>query len=233
MKAYVITTVDSKRLIDGEIRDYPEFLPECEVFYGPVPDDKNYPPPWFKCIRPKEIQRRHAWCCYLSKIYCLQEHIKRYPDEDCIIFEDDVIFLPHFEEVYTGFMQRVPEDWAILWFEYQTKATGTEVKPGVLKLPWCWASSMLVFRSKYIPDIIEDLKGEFFCYDCEVDRILSELADKYPSYVPLFSVCGQRNGYSYIGRHSRKGHYFTSTKYKSLNGTIKYSTEDDYKIYLE
>ena len=232
MKAYVITTKGSKRLLNGEIKHYPDCLPECEAVYGPEPNEDNIPPDWFTIHRKGELTRRHAWCCYLSKLHCLEDHIKRYPNEDCIILEDDVTFSKHFTEVYTGFMRRVPKDWAILWFEYKTNSMAKEVVPLVLTTKVCWLASMLVFNHKYIPELIEDLKKEKNLSICEIDVVLSSLSGKYPSYMPLFSICGQRSGYSHIAESMRMGHGFTTTMYKSLNGVIKVSSDKDYKLYL-
>ena len=130
-------------------------------------------------------------------------------------------------------MRLVPDDWDFIWFDYKMRGTAKEIKPGILTSEYFWYTGMNIFRAKIIPSLIEDLKKEYNLRDCEVDRVLCALSKKYKTYFPLFSACGQCGGYSYIRRSNCRRHDFTSTKYKSLDGTIKYSSIDDYKVYLQ
>lgn len=234
MKAYIITTKGSKRLKNGKIGDYPSILPEPEVFYGPVPGDPGTEvPDWYNpTIKGATVAFRDTtYCCYLSKLNCLKYHLQRYPEEDCLLLEDDVVFHPLFNNVYASFIKKVPEDWGILWLGGHHSRMPTEIAPGVLKPSLIWNAECMLFKARYIPYIIGELeKGKWPC-NHHVDNVLCWIGNTVHQYSPLFFIAGQHSGFSEIRKRWRVMRINGTVDYIGLDGKPHTSGIRDYAIY--
>ena len=160
IKAYLLTTKNSKRVKNGKLANYPSVFPEPEIFYGFTPD--NVEPAWPSWYKPnkKESNRSNTgtWCCFLSKLKLFKQHVEKYPYHDLLLLEDDVVFYDYFDYIYKDFMVHVPSDWEIIFFGGHHYKMPRAVNGKVLKASRVWGNECVLIRSNILPRIISALE---------------------------------------------------------------------------
>lgn len=105
-RAFVINLPFKVDRLERFQASYPSCLPTAEVWQAVHGDSVRHPDWW--------TAGSGAWGCYRSHMqileYCYQRGIESY-----IVFEDDAIFRPDFEEQVKLFMGNLPPDWEQLY----------------------------------------------------------------------------------------------------------------------
>jgi len=178
-----------------------------------------------------------AYCCYLGHLTALRNHYAKYPDEDYMILEDDVVFRPDFCDCYARFMQLVPNDWGIIdlgsWSDRKTSFK--EVLPGVLKQSdRIYSTECFIIRSTTIPILLRLLENCVASKYHELDLFIFNFRDIINTYLPILSFAYQADGMSLIrcGHKSLKNRY-SYRLYTDINGSSRVATPVSLKIYYD
>ena len=232
MKAYVLTIKGNGRLVDGRLPSYPATLPPYELVYATTTKDNIVIPTWYRnCARFEPYPR--TWCCWISKLKLIKEHINKYPDEDLLLLEDDVRFLPGFDVCYTSFMSKVPEDWGIIWLGGRHLSTPREVVPGVLLCGKMCNTECTIMRSTELPAIVSALESEHSSDGLYwSDQVISSLRDTAPHYAPIRQFAWQQPGLiSTIMQSPTSSENVFNFNYIDINNKINISTDKELLIY--
>jgi GR25 family glycosyltransferase involved in LPS biosynthesis len=125
------------------------------------------------------------WGCYLSHLAVLREAQAKYPDSDVMVFEDDAVFTPRFQERWNSFFAAVPKDWSIvrlgaqsLW-EPSFEATAHYVRAKAVANTWGYVvRASAVSR---LADLLAELpvRGSW-----GVDAVMQLFTAELKTYVP-------------------------------------------------
>lgn len=227
MRAYIITTSD-KHGRCANLTHYPDCLPAPELFYGVTPDDVDTPQWWIDSHRKhKDNVPERVYCCNLSKVLALKNHLSRYPGEDVLLMEDDVIFKPDAGETYKRFLDNLPADWGLQflggWHEFTDvkQHVPREVAPGVVTCKTVLGSEAVVINSKLIQEAVDLLTitpdNDYYICDWQ----LTKMQRRYMAYSPLGFIAYQQSGYSLLWERQRDWapvHYY----YMGLDNKLYY-----------
>ncbi|MBQ3349725.1 MAG: hypothetical protein IJG38_04950 [Thermoguttaceae bacterium] len=210
MKAYIITTPNNHGR-QADLSNYPKALPTPELYYGVTPDTIEVPEWWLQIYKGKwlnDIPER-VYCCGKSKELLLRSHKEKYPDEDALIMEDDIIYTDNADEKYNRFMADLPDNWHILYLggyhEFNSRgAAPMEVKPGILRCLNVLGTEALIVRSSFLDTTIEQLTHSPDNVYGHCDWQLVPLQRTYCCYAPLGFIAGQQDGFSELFQKERK-----------------------------
>ena len=226
MKSYIITTENNYGR-KPDLTYYPKALPKPDLFYG-VTKENFEVPEWWLNIHGENYDgqdSRGIFCCGKSKELLLRQHKEQYPDEDALLMEDDVFFIPEASEKYDRFMESVPNDWALIylggWHSYNTKGMyPLEVKPGVLRVFMDAGNEALIVRANVIDEVIEHITHSPVNVFTHVDWHLTAIQHRHPCYSPLGYIAGQQDGYSVICRYDRKMGIWNDFLYEGIDRKV-------------
>ena len=226
MRAYIITTPDNHGRT-ADLTNYPKALPTPELFFGVTPDSYEAPDWWPKLYSGKwanDIPAR-VFCCGKSKELLLREHKEKFPNEDALIMEDDVIFTTDADEKYMQFMADVPYDWKILYLggNHEFSCRGCppmEVKPGILRVFNDLGTEALVFKADFLDTAIEQLTHSRHNVYGHCDWQLVPLQKRFGCYSPLGYIAGQQDGYSLLFEKERKVGFRNDFMYEDMDRKI-------------
>ena len=206
MRAYIITTADSKHVgRKPDLTNYPDTLPTPELFYGVTPADVTTPQWWLDSHRKhRDNAPERVYCCNLSKVLALKNHIERYPGEDVLLMEDDVIYKPNAEETYKRFLDNMPANWGLQflggWHEFSRAGSliPREVAPGVVTCNNVLGSEAVIIRAELIQEAIDLLTitpdNDYYICDWQ----LTKMQRRYMAYAPLGFIAYQQDGFSLL-----------------------------------
>jgi len=229
MRAYIITTTDSERVgRKPDLTNYPATLPVPELFYGVTPYDVTTPQWWLDSHRKHtDSAPERVYCCNLSKVLVLKNHLHRHPYEDCLLMEDDVIFKPGASEQYHNYRFNLPNNWGLQylggWHEFTDikNHVPREVMPGVVTCNNVLGSEAVIIRAELIQEAIDLLAitpdNDYYICDWQ----LTKLQRRYMAYSPLGFIAYQQSGYSLLLERQRDWqpvHYY----YLGMDGKLYY-----------
>ena len=212
MRAYIITTADSKRVgRKADLTNYPSSLPAPELFYGVTPWDVKTPQWWLDSHRKHtDNAPDRVWCCNLSKVLALKNHLERYPGEDCLLMEDDVIFYDGAEVKYDRYKAFLPDNWGLQflggWHEFTDikNHVPREVMPGVVTCNSVLGSEAVIIRAELIQEAIDLLTitpdNDYYICDWQ----LTKMQRRHCAYAPLGFIAYQQDGFSLLWQKRRE-----------------------------
>lgn len=113
-----------------------------------------------------------------------------------VVFEDDAVFHPQFQELFDKFYPEVPQDWDLLFFGGSHVKGFTKITNNVIKMNGSYTThAMIVKDTLYdrLIDIWNRLHGT-----AEVDVALSKLQKEFKCYSFTPALAWQRAGHSDI-----------------------------------
>jgi len=126
-----------------------------------------------------------TWGCYLAHLAVLRDHQAVCPTCDLIVFEDDVVFSPKFEQRWKSFLSKVPEDWSILrlgasaLWEPSFEATPDYIHAKAVANRWGY-----VMRAKAVGRLADLLAGLPVKGNWGGDAVMQLFTDELKTYVP-------------------------------------------------
>lgn len=231
MRAYIITTADSKHVgRKADLTNYPSSLPEPELFYGVTPADVTTPQWWLDSHRKHtDNAPERVYCCNLSKVLALKNHLERYPGEDCLLMEDDVIFYDGAGVKYDRYKAFLPDNWGLQflggWHEFTDVKNHVprEVAPGVVTCNNVLGSEAVIFNGRLIKAAIRFLEctpnNDYYICDWQ----LTKMQRRYCAYAPLGFIAYQQDGYSLLWqKHREWGEQIRRFYYLGIDGKLYY-----------
>ena len=220
MKAYVLHTVGSDRLVDGKIPTYPSCLPDYAIVESVTPKMGIRAPSKFvdTCVGTNQHLLDIGWCIYVSHYMGMLDQHSKHPDEDLLIMEDDVVFEPKFDEYYSNFMKMVPDDWDVIYFGGTPRRyKPTEVVPNVLRPRLIVGTECYMCRPKAVEHLLkryENLKSRVL----EPSDVVVTRAFEHGDlnvYMPIIKFAHQYdNGYSI---HSDRQVCLNTGRFRNFN----------------
>ena len=212
MRAYIITTADSKQVgRSSDLTNYPSTLPVPELFYGVTPADVKTPQWWLDSHhKHRDNAPERVYCCNLSKVLALKNHLERYPGEDVLLMEDDVIFYDGAGVKYDRYRAFLPDNWGLQflggWHEFTDikNHVPREIAPGVVTCNNVLGSEAVIIRAELIQEAIDCLTitPEHDYYIC--DWQLTKMQRRYMAYAPLGFIAYQQDGFSLLWQKRRE-----------------------------
>lgn len=231
MRAYIITTADSKHVgRKPDLTNYPSTLPVPELFYGVTPADVTTPQWWLDSHRKHtDNAPERVYCCNLSKVLALKNHLSRYPGEDCLLMEDDVIFYDGAGVKYEQYKANLPANWGLQflggWHEFTDVKNHVprEVMPGVVTCNNVLGSEAVIFNGRLIKAAIRFLEctpnNDYYICDWQ----LTKMQRRYMAYAPLGFIAYQQDGFSLLWQRRREwGEQIHRFYYIGMDGKLYY-----------
>lgn len=225
MRAYIITTYDNHGRV-ADLSNYPSILPTPELYYGVTPTDTVTPNWWLESHKKhKDNVPERVYCCNKSKELLLRKHREKFPNEDILMMEDDVIFTPDADDKYSEFLYNLPGNWGLQylggWHEFSQTKTPYEVVPGVLRCLNVLGTEAVLIRSNLVDKAIETLSitpdNDYYICDWQ----LVNMQRRYMAYTPIGFVAYQQSGFSTLWQAERKWER-QRFYYKSVDGKLYY-----------
>merc|ERR1712194_681024 len=125
------------------------------------------------------------WGVYLSHLGIMLESYALCPTCDLVVFEDDVVFIPKFQEWWEGFIADLPEDWQMLrlggqsFWEPSFYFKGNVVKSRAVAN--CWG---YIIKATSLGEYIRRLLAIPVVGDWQIDAVFQLFADDMPMYSP-------------------------------------------------
>lgn len=210
MRAYILTTSDNHGRV-ADLTYYPSMLPTPELFFGVTPDTYQVPDWWLKghpALCKDDVPER-VFCCGKSKELLLRQHKEKFPNEDMLLMEDDVIWTEDADEKYSQFIFDVPSDWKLLylggWHEFSCKGcTPLQIKPNILRCLNALGNEAVVIRADIIDEVIARLTQSPDNIYGHSDWQLVPIQRKYCCYSPIGFIAGQQSGWSNLFQKERE-----------------------------
>ena len=212
MRAYIITTADSERVgRKADLTNYPDTLPVPELFYGVTPADVTTPQWWLDSHRKhRDNAPERVYCCNLSKVLALKNHLERYPGEDVLLMEDDVIFYDGAGVKYDRYRAFLPDNWGLQflggWHEFTDikNHVPREIAPGVVTCNNVLGSEAVIIRAELIQEAIDLLTitpdNDYYICDWQ----LVNMQRRHCAYAPLGFIAYQQDGFSLLWQKRRE-----------------------------
>lgn len=154
-----------------------------------------------------------AWGCYRSHLQIL-EHCYQRGIESYIVFEDDAIFRPDFEERFTAFMAELPADWEQIYLGGQllhvknhppAKVNENVFVPYNVNRTQCFAVHKRGYEKLY-----KHLNAMPFAHGEHIDHHLGRLHEtgRLKVYCPSKWLVGQDGGSSNISGNTNGATFF-------------------------
>lgn len=227
MKAYIITTSDNRGR-QADLTHYPSMLPTPELFVGVSPETFDVPEWWLEIYSKKWKNDNPArvFCCAKSKELLLRQHLERYPDEDALLMEDDVMFTPDASAKYEQFIAAVPDCWKMLYLggKHEFSCRGMypmEVQTGILRCKNVLGTEAFIVRSDFIETVIDALTNSQDNLFGHCDWQLVTLQQRNYCFAPLGFIAGQQDGYSLLFNRFRPVGFRNDFYYKDICGVIR------------
>ena len=231
MRAYIITTADSKHVgRKPDLTNYPSSLPDPELFYGVTPADVTTPQWWLDSHRKnRDNAPERVWYCNLSKVSCLMRHAHLHPGEDVLLMEDDVIFYDGAGVKYDRYRAELPDNWGLQflggWHEFSRAGglTPKEVAPGVVTCNNVLGSEAVIIRADLIQEAIDLLTitpdNDYYICDWQ----LTKMQRRHCAYAPLGFIAYQQDGFSLLWQRRREwGEQIHRFYYIGMDGKLYY-----------
>lgn len=162
-------------------------------------DAKNIPEITENVNKTPDLDIGYIGCCRSHRL--IIESAKRDNFENILILEDDVKFDDSLNEVFSEFIQEVPDDWDILFLGANhalnnpwQRAPIIKISEHVYKLSFCYATHAYAVRKKAYDKIIECLLPE----NDKSDVLFSHAQTQLNTYVVRPHLAWQRESYSDI-----------------------------------
>lgn len=243
MKAYVLVNPNNNRLVDNKIPTYPSILPKYSVIYGPTADTITEIPDWYiEYHGCPEIKRRNGYCAYLGHTNAIIDHYKNYPNEPLLVMEDDVEFIPNFNEYYSNFMKMVPDNWDAIYLGgwYSKSSRPVEKVPNVLKpssLGYIFGAECIILSPKLIKLLDSYLKYTPITERLQFDGMLACWSKKniINTYSPIVMFAHQKPGFSAVAGKimDRDCNINNFTTYIAINNTLRTANKADLARYRD
>lgn len=223
MRAYIITTPNNHGRA-ADLTNYPKALPTPELYYGVTPDTIEVPDWWLDVYNNKwknDIPER-VYCCGKSKELLLRQHKEKFPTEDALIMEDDVMFSEDASDKFDTFFANIPNDWHILYLgghhEFSCRgAAPMEVKPDILRCLNVLGTEALIVRASFLDKTIEQLTNSPENIYGHCDWQLVPLQRHYCCYAPLGFIAGQQDGWSELFQKERTVGFRNNFMYEGMD----------------
>ena len=211
---------------------YPACLPPCEVWPAVHGDSVRHPDWWHS--------GSGAWGCYRSHMqileYCYQQKDKI---QSYIVFEDDAIFRPDFEDRLAEFMGSLPNDWEQIYLGGQLlhedqfppeKINHHVFFPKNVNRTHCFAVHQRGYERLY-----KHLNAVPFASQDHIDHHLGRLHDTgtLRLYVPPKWLVGQDGGPSNISGNNNSATFWADPETKATNLRIADAVRAIPTVFLE
>lgn len=111
-----------------------------------------------------------------------------------LVIEDDCQFVNNFNELFSAYIQQVPNDWEILYLGHSINGTKHFVHNNVVKATNIFTTHAVAFKHTVYDSLIEIWEKQ----NEKVDIALATLQSKYNTYAFEPFLIGQRPSYSDI-----------------------------------
>ena len=222
MKAYLLNLPEHSERLEHFKSVYPSCLPAFERLEMLTVEEVT-PPDWW-------CSPGRFWCHAVNFMNALELCTKQ--SEECIIFEDDCIFRPDFNEKYTAFMAEVPSDWECIYLGpghlQQSLYPARQVSENVIRPRFTHATHAVLVKPETAARFLKHLKKEPWGTRHSTDLWLGTLfinPDVFKYYAPLVSLCGQGAFPSSLSLKDCQDRWFMNYRYLDLNGRIQRATD--------
>jgi hypothetical protein len=143
-----------------------------------------------------------GWGCFRSYLR-LFEDAMRYSWGTVAVFEDDCAFRPDFSPRVLDFLDRVPEDWDLIYLGGLFRRGPDDnmphlVAPGIMRAYYLFGTWAVIYNPKTLPLLYQGILDEPRPMVCDVTMARVAAKHKLNIYVPAPWLCGQREGHSDI-----------------------------------
>ncbi|WP_390699311.1 glycosyltransferase family 25 protein [Gemmata massiliana] len=128
-----------------------------------------------------------AWGCRLSHMSVLADAIEKQREQICIL-EDDVTFVPNFQEKLADFLAEVPTDWDAIMLGGQHCGAPEYISESVFRCICCHRSHTIVVRGAFL----RTLHGIYSSGNHHIDWNFANIQKDYRVYCPTTWLVGQR-----------------------------------------
>ena len=242
MKAYVLVNPNNNRLVDNKIPTYPSILPTYDIVFGPTSDTVGPVPDWYiEHHGCRDAIRKRGYCAYVGHMTAICNHYAKYPDEDLLVMEDDVVFEPNFNEYYRNFMKMVPQNCDAIYFGgWYFDNTPTEIVPNVLKPDnkgYIFGAECILLNSRLIKLIVTYYNAPVVDDRVQFDSMLANWTKNniIKTYTPITMFAHQSAGFSAVLNRTidRDCNKNNIVNYYSIDGNILTSSKEDLKRYKD
>ena len=226
MKAYVLNLPEATDRLEAFTKNYPQSLPPFERWDMKTAEEVEVPYWWRTPAR--------FWSNAQNFIDMFESCAAG--DEPCMLFEDDCIFRPDFDEKYAAFMKEVPEDW-----EYITLGAFHRQKPlyppfqvseNVLRPRYFFGTHAIMVKPAFAKKCAEHLKREHWGCRHVPDQHIGLMfinPDAVKVYCPLVSLCGQGAFKSHLTGRECTERWFMNFKYLDMDKKLV-QAQDPYVV---
>ncbi len=224
MKVFCLNMAADTERLESFTKNYPESLPKFERWDAKTADDVQIPSWWRTPAR--------YWANALNFIEMFEACANG--TEDFLIFEDDCIFRPDFNERFDLFLAEVPQDWQYLNLG-PVNCQGAIYTPkliseNVLRPRYFNGTHAIMIRPEFAKVCADHLRREHWGTAHVCDQWLGTLfinPDFAKVYSPLVSLCGQGEFVSTLTGKTYADRWFMNYRYLDLSGNLQ-SAKDPY-----
>lgn len=218
MKAFLLNLPEHTERLKNFKANYPSCLPAFETLEMKTEDEVT-PPDWW-------CSPGRFWSHAVNYMNALETcaNLK----EESILFEDDCIFRPDFNEKYTAFMAEVPSDWECIYLGaghlQQALYPARQVSENVIRPRFTHATHAVIMRPETAARLLNHLKKEPWGTRHSTDVWLGTLfinPDVFKYYAPLVSLCGQGAFPSSLSLKDCQDRWFMNYRYIDLDGKMQ------------
>lgn len=114
--------------------------------------------------------------------------------KNVFVFEDDADLHPNFNELFADYIQRLPDDWAMLYLGGNHMEVPKMVADNVARI----SKTFTTHAYGYTEKVYDEMIAGWSAVNEKIDISLSKLHKKYPCYIFRPHIVGQRESYSDI-----------------------------------
>jgi len=223
MKSYVMNVKTEVKRLEQFTSGYPACLPPFEVV---------------ECVTVENCSEPEAWWNYPKGYWAHREsslkimRLGKASGEDFLFFEDDAVFSPDFEEVFTAAVNHLPPEWDMLY------PGGCHLDNEIFP-PWQindyllrgkrihWNTCFLI-NKKSVDRIIAHLEEPYWACTHIVDHRLNMLhyQPDFAAFSPMKFVVGQASGISTLNGLHYPEKWGNTFHYVAPDGTIRFKNEN-------
>lgn len=187
--------------VQTEIR--PQFVKNDFIKYCRLINLKHRTDRWAECkkqfndfpfIIPERFEALKGWCgmdgCKKSHMQVIRE-AQALEKEHVFILEDDFVLCPNFTQRISLFLEKVPDDWDILWIGGYHNKRPTPINDYVSKVERCVNCHAYIVRDRMYQPLLDFWSG---IGNQHIDNTFQYEMPKYNIYCPKNFLIGQAGG---------------------------------------
>ena len=166
-------------------------------------------PKIFSAVDGEKVPSPEGWPAGDGAYGCRQSHVRILEEailddvRSILVLEDDLIFMPGFDESIEPFLASVPADWEGIWLggQHMHPAEPTKI-PGIVRCLHTERTHALMVRGQFLRALYRRWASSY----AHVDHAAGPMMARYRVYAPEPFLVGQREGASDIDgqKHGRR-----------------------------